>query len=85
MKKIFLLLVSVFMIGCMAYGENGQVVHVTKSEFIEKVYDYEKIRISGYIKERSRQLSIFMPTGAALAADCRLYWRNWRKNIKTRL
>ena len=42
MKKIFLLLVSVFMIGCMAYGENGQVVHVTKSEFIEKVYDYEK-------------------------------------------
>lgn len=58
MKKIFLLLVSVFMIGCMAYGENGQVVHVTKSEFIEKVYDYEKIRISGYIKERSRQLSI---------------------------
>ena len=42
MKKIFLLFVSVFMIGCMAYGETGKVVHVTKSEFVEKVYDYEK-------------------------------------------
>ena len=42
MKKIFLLFVSVFMIGCMAYGETGKVVHVTKSEFVEKIYDYEK-------------------------------------------
>ena len=42
MKKIFLLFVSVFMIGCMAYGETGNVVHVTKSEFVEKIYDYEK-------------------------------------------
>ena len=42
MKKIFSLFVSVFMIGCMAYGETGKVVHVTKSEFVEKIYDYEK-------------------------------------------
>ena len=84
MKKIFLLFVSVFMIGCMAYGETGKVVHVTKSEFVEKIYDYE-IRISGSIKEISRPLSIFMPTGADLAVDCRPCWRNWLQSIKTRL
>lgn len=85
MKKIFLLFVSVFMIGCMAYGETGKVVHVTKSEFVEKIYDYERIRISGSIREISRPLSISMPTGADLAADCRPCWRNWLQSTKTRL
>lgn len=58
MKKIFLLFVSVFMIGCMAYGETGKVVHVTKSEFVEKFTITKRIQISGSIKEISRPLSI---------------------------
>lgn len=85
MKKIFLLFVSVFMIGCMAYGETGKVVHVTKSEFVEKVYDYEKNPDKWVYKGNKPAIVDFMPTGADLAADCRPCWRNWLQSTKTRL
>lgn len=42
MKKILLLIVSVFMTGSLVYGQAGKVIHINQSEFIEKVYDYKK-------------------------------------------
>ena len=42
MKKILLLIVSVFMTGSLVYGQTGKVIHINQSEFIEKVYDYKK-------------------------------------------
>ena len=42
MKKILLLIVSVFMTGSLVYGQTGKVIYINQSEFIEKVYDYKK-------------------------------------------
>lgn len=42
MKKILLLIVSVFMTSSLVYGQTGKVIHINQSEFIEKVYDYKK-------------------------------------------
>lgn len=42
MKKILLLIVSVFMTGSLVYGQTDKVIHINQSEFIEKVYDYKK-------------------------------------------
>ena len=50
MKKIFLLFVSILVLSITASasdlmvqsGSGGKVIELTKSEFLKKVYDYEK-------------------------------------------
>lgn len=85
MKKILLLIVSVFMTGSLVYGQTGKVIHINQSEFIEKVYDYKK-NPDKWVYEGSKPAIVdFTPTGADLAAGCPPYWRSWQKNIRIRL
>ena len=58
MKKILLLIVSVFMTGSLVYGQTGKVIHINQSEFIEKVYDYKKNPDKWSMREANQPSSI---------------------------
>lgn len=51
----------------MATEGNGKVIHLTKAEFLAKVYNFEKNRKSGNMKVTNRLLWISMLTGVVLA------------------
>lgn len=51
----------------MATEGNGKVIHLTKAEFLAKVYNFEKTRKSGNMKVTNRLLWISMLTGVVLA------------------
>ena len=85
MKKILLLIVSVFMTGSLVYGQTGKVIHINQSEFIERYTTIRRIQTNGSMREANQPSSIFTPTGADLAAGCPPYWRSWQKNIRIRL
>lgn len=46
-------------------GNKMKTIELTKSDFLKKIVNYEKIPKSGFIWEINRRLSIFMPLGAA--------------------
>ena len=51
----------------MATEGNGKVIHLTKAEFLAKVYNFEKNPESGNMKVTNRLLWISMLTGVVLA------------------
>ena len=51
----------------MATEGNGKVIHLTKAEFLAKVYNFEKNPKSGNMKVTNRLLWISMLTGVVLA------------------
>lgn len=65
-------------------GENMEIVHLTKAEFLKKVYNYEA-NPNDWKYEGDKPLSsISMLHGAALARHWLLYWKSWRKNMPER-
>ena len=60
----------------------ANVTHLTKADFLAKVYNYEK---NGNTKVINRLLWISMPLGVVHVRLLLRYWRNWLRNIKGRL
>ena len=86
MKKILLLIVSVFMTGSLVYGQTGKVIHINQSEFIEKVYDYKK-NPDKWVYEGSKPANhrFLRRLGADLAAGCPPYWTKLAEKYKDKI
>ena len=64
-------------------GENMEIVHLTKAEFLKKV-TMKPIPMTGNMKVTNRLLLISMLHGAALARHWHPYWKSWQKNMPER-
>lgn len=80
MKRITLFLLGIVLMSTVACGRTNsnansdrvtaaedskaKVIHLTKAEFLEKVYNFEKIPMNGNMKVTNLQLSISMLLGA---------------------
>lgn len=80
MKRITLFLLGIVLMSTVACGRTNsnansdrvtaaedskaKVIHLTKAEFLEKVYNFEKIPMNGNMKVTNLRLSISMLLGA---------------------
>ena len=63
----------------------ADVTHLTKADFLAKVYNYEKNPKEWKYEGDKPAIVDFMPLGVVHVRLSPRYWRNWLRNIKERL